>query len=70
MRTRISLVKENKTCLKVNPDELNIKFNYINSYADVINEETIRESGIDPSVLQRPLKKINRLIKSETISAN
>ncbi|GEM_PF-1158324 len=70
MKSRIFLVKENKTCLKVNPDELNIKFNYINSYTDVISEQTIQDLGIDPNVLKRPLKKINRLVKSETISAN
>lgn len=59
----IVLVRENKTCLKVNPEDLNLNFKVVNSYLDILNNHVIENSGIDLSVLKRPVCKIPRLFK-------
>lgn len=57
----IVLIKENKTCLDVDPKHLNIKFNVCDSYIELIGEDKIQELGIDPNVLKRPVKKISKM---------
>lgn len=54
----VILVKENKTCLNVDPDHLNIDFKFVNSYSKLINIQKAQELGIDLNVLQRPVNKV------------
>lgn len=57
----VSLVAENKTCLEVNPNHIAMNFNVSKSYKDLIDIDKATELGIDPSVLERPLKAVPRL---------
>ena len=57
----VVLVEENKTCLEINPKHLNIDFKVVKKYVDLIDLEKIEESGIDLSVLKRPISKIPKI---------
>ena len=57
----ITLIKENKTSLSVDPNHLNIKFNVCSSYIEMISEEKIRELGIDPNIFKRPVEKVHQI---------
>ena len=54
----VILIRENKVCLDVNPDHLNLKSTVCDSYNDLIDAKKIKESGIDVSVLKRPIERI------------
>ena len=54
----VSLIRENKSCLDVNPHDLNIDFNIVESFTDLIDLQFVKEQGIDIGVLKRPLHKI------------
>ncbi|MBI2995331.1 MAG: DUF3326 domain-containing protein [Candidatus Melainabacteria bacterium] len=57
----VTLIKENKTCLEVSPFDLNLKFNIVESYTDLTSQEKVIKLGIDPKVLKRPIRKIERI---------
>ncbi len=57
----IVLIKENKTCLEVDPKHLNVNFKVVKKYLDLIDLRKLEETGIDIDVLKRPLDKINRI---------
>lgn len=55
----VILIKENKTCLDVKPEHMNVKFKIFDNYTQMVSEEQIQECGLDPSVLRRPIEKIS-----------
>ena len=57
----IFLIRENKTCLDVDPSHLNIDFKILDRYIELIDKEKIKEQGIDKNVLRRPLEKLIRI---------
>ncbi|MBI3590408.1 MAG: DUF3326 domain-containing protein [Candidatus Melainabacteria bacterium] len=57
----VVLVKENKTCLDISPDDLNIRFKVVDSYIDITNSRMLSESGIDTDALRRPIKSIQKI---------
>lgn len=57
----VILIEENKTCLDVSPEHLNIDFKTVKRYIDLIDLKSVEEAGIDLDVLRRPLEKINRI---------
>ena len=57
----VFLVRENKTCLKVNPNDLNVSFKLIDKYFDLISKEEINRQNIDLDVLKRPIRKISKV---------
>ncbi len=57
----VTLIKENETCLEVNPAHLNINFKVIDKYLDLINSKELEKSSINPLVLNRPVNKIPRI---------
>ncbi len=57
----IVLIKENHTSLEVSPEHLNMKFNIVNSYKELVNSSSFNEAGIDSNVLTRPLHKIKNV---------
>ena len=57
----VVLVKENVTCLEVNPVDIKIKFNVVDSYKDLIGEDKLNELGIDIERLKRPVVKIGKI---------
>ncbi len=69
MKNRIFLVKENVSCLNINPLDLNLDFKIVNSYCDLIGEEIICKSGINPEVLQRPIGDIKCLESEKYLRA-
>lgn len=58
---KIYLVRENETCLDVNPDHLNIHFNFVKEFLDLIDKKSFKECGIDPMVLKRPINSVQQL---------
>lgn len=54
----VVLVKENKTCLDINPTDVNANFNLVSTYENLMNSENILKLGIDESVLKRPVENI------------
>lgn len=57
----IFLIKENKTCLDVDPSHLSIDFKILDRYIDLIDKEKIKEHGVYESVLKRPLEAVPRI---------
>lgn len=57
----VTLIKENKTCLQVNPEDVNLNFKIIDSYLDIIDDKVVKSSELDLRVLQRPVDKIPKL---------
>ena len=55
---KVCLVRENKTCLSVDPLHINSKFFIVDSYLKVLDINDLKQSGITPNVLSRPLKRI------------
>lgn len=60
-KDKILLIKENITCLDVNPFHLNTEFVVANTYKELISKENVEKLGIDSDVLKRPLEKIPNL---------
>ena len=59
LNEKIFLVKENQTCLNVDPKDIRINFNIVEKYLDLIPEKVLHESPINLNVLRRPVKKIS-----------
>lgn len=57
----VTLIKENDTCLKVNPTHLNIDFKVVNKYLDLIDGKELEKLPINPNILNRPVNKISRI---------
>ena len=58
MSNNVTLVRQNKTFLDVDPKHVNIAFKIADNYIDSLDIEKIRESGVDLNVLKRPIEKI------------
>ena len=58
----VYLIKSNETCLKVNPNHFNMKFNIKRSYLDFLNKSALSESKTSPSSLSRPVQAVKELI--------
>lgn len=58
---KVVLVKENKTCLEVNPEDISMDFSSIENYKNLIEKEAFDELGIEPQILKRPLNRISEL---------
>lgn len=57
----VLLVRDNKTCLDVNPSLLGMRFNIIDSYKNIVNKKKAKELGISLEVLSRPLEGVLKL---------
>ena len=52
LNEKIFLVKENQTCLNVDPKDICIDFNIVEKYLDLIPEKILQESPINLNVLK------------------
>ena len=59
--SNVFLVKENKTCLSINPNDLNVSFKLVDKYFDLFSMEEINNQNIDLNVLKRPIGKISEI---------
>ena len=57
----VILIKENKTCLEVDPNHLNISFKKFDNYRELIKTEIVKDCGIDPDVLKRSVNKVQKI---------
>lgn len=58
LRRKVILVKENQTCLDVNPLHISPSINRINKYIDLANKKDLMNIAIDLNILKRPLQKV------------
>ena len=58
---KVVLVKENKTCLQTNSEDININFNFVEKYKEIIDKKAFDKLGIVPEALERPLSSVAEL---------
>ena len=58
---KVVLVKENRTCLEVHPEDISMDFNLIANYRSIIDKKAFDELGIEPEIFKRPLSRISEL---------